>query len=156
MRVLRNSLAVVAILCLAGWVWLHKPYSPTQELVPVVYTAFEVDVPNEEAGLALAKAARGWEGVQASTYNPASGLLVISHATNMTEQAVQTRLQTLVPTLVTKKIFPEPAGAKCPVPQEALAALPNWLLGAGIVLSVCFVLLCSQVARQNAKRSLIY
>jgi hypothetical protein len=141
MRIFRFSIALIALSCLAGWLWLRKPYSPTDELPAVAYTAFNVEVPDSVAGLSLAKAARGWKGVTASTFNPASGLLVVSHTAKTSERDLMGRLQILSSKPVSKKIFPEPVGAKCPVPQAALAALPNWLLGAGIVLGLGFVAL---------------
>ncbi len=141
MRFFRISLAVFALLCLAGWLWLRQPYSPTQDLPPVSFTAFEVIVPNETAGDALARAAHSWKGVTASTYNPASGLLVVSHTAAISEKTLQSQLQILTPKPVSKKVFPEPSGPKCPVPQEALAALPGWFLGAGIALGLGFLLL---------------
>lgn len=141
MRIFRISLAAFALLCLAGWLWLRQPYSPTQDLPAVSYTAFEVMVPNDTAGSSLARAAHSWKGVTASTYNPTSGLLVVSHTAAISEKTLQSQLQILTPKPITKKVFPEPIGPKCPVPKEALAALPGWFLGAGIVLGLGFVLL---------------
>lgn len=141
MRLFRFSIAVFALGCLAGWLQLRKPYSPTEALPAVSYTAFNVEVPDSVAGLALAQAARGWEGVTASVYNPNSGLLVISHTQEISERDLLGHLQILSSKPVSKKVFPEPVGAKCPVPQAALSALPNWLLGAGLSLGLCFVVL---------------
>lgn len=141
MRFLRFSIAVFALVCLAGWFLLRQPYSPTQELQAVSYTAFNVVVPDSIAGFSLAQAARGWEGVTASTFNPASGLLVVSHTAKITERDLLGHLQILSSKPVSKKNFPEPVGAKCPVPQAALANLPNWLLGTGIIMGLSFVLL---------------
>lgn len=141
MRFSQISLGIVALFCLAGWLWLRKPYSPTQDLPAVSYTAFTVETPDSVAGQALAQAARGWNGVTASTYNHTSGLLVLSHTAVLSETDLQGRIQILSSGAVSKKVFPEPTGAKCPVPQEALAALPYWLLGIGIVLSLGFGLL---------------
>ncbi len=136
MRLFQYSLAVFALLSLAGWLWLRQPYSPTQDLPAVSYTAFEVFAPTDQAGFALAQAARNWQGITASTYAPASGLLVVSHTTELSEQDLQGRLQILCSKPISKKNFPELAGPKCPVPQAALAALPNWFLGIGIVLGL--------------------
>lgn len=141
MRYFQYSLAVFALAALAGWLFLRKPYSPTQELPLVAYTAFEVEAPTEQAGHSLAQAARGWKGVTASTYNPGSGLLVLSHTEAASAQDLQSRLQVLSAKKVSQKTFPEPIGPKCPVPQAALAALPNWFLGAGITFSLAFMLL---------------
>ena len=135
----RFSFALIALICLTGWIWLRKPYSPTQELPAVVYTAYNVEVPDTIAGIALARAARGWQGVTASTYNPGSSLLVLSHTTNISAQALLARIQILSPNPVSIKVFPEPVGPKCPVPQAALAALPNWLLGMGLGFGLLFV-----------------
>ena len=154
MQVFRFSLAVFAFFCLAGWLWLRKPYSPTQDLPAVAYTAFEIKVPTEKAGLSLAQAARGWKGVTASTFSPASGLLVISHTTEVSEQKLQGNLEILSSKPVSKKVFPEPSGPKCPVPQAALAALPNWLLGAGIAMALSFALLSMVGKKSNSPRVL--
>lgn len=78
MRFFRFSLATVAMLCLAGRLWFPQAYSPSQGLPVVSYTAFEVNVPTEEAGLSLTQAARGWRGVTASTYSPSSGFILLS------------------------------------------------------------------------------
>lgn len=139
MRIIRFSIALIALSCLAGWFWLRKPYSPTQELQAVSYTAFNVVVPDSTAGLSLAQAARGWEGVTASTFNPKSSLLVVSHTQALPERELLGKLQILSSKPVSKKLFPEPVGPKCPVPQAALASLPNWLLGSGIVLGLGFI-----------------
>lgn len=136
MRSLRFVLALFSFLCLAGWLWLRKPYSPTDDLPTVTYTAFQVNVPTAEAGRALAQAARGWEGVTASTYNPASGLVVLSHTESLSEQDLQSRLNILAAAPVSKKTFPVSAGPQCPVPASALAALPQWMLGAGLALGL--------------------
>jgi hypothetical protein len=141
MRVVRITLAASALLFLSGWLWLRPPYSPTQTIPPVSYTAFEVQVGTEQAGVALAQAARGWKGVTASTFNPSSGLLVLSHTEEASVRDLQGRLQILSSAPVSKKVFPEPAGAKCPVPQATIAALPFWLLGLGLTTGLGFILL---------------
>lgn len=140
MQIARIALGLIALVCLGGWLWLRKPYSPTDELPAVAYTAFEVEVPDSTAGIWLAKAARGWQGVTASTYNPSSGLLVLSHLESISVQELQSQLQILSSRRVSKKVFPEPSGAKCPVPQAALAALPSWLLGLGLLFGLGFLL----------------
>jgi hypothetical protein len=140
MQFFRAFLALVSLACFAGWLSLRKPYSPSQDLPPVTITAFSANAPSSEAGQSLADAARGWQGVTASTYNPASDLLVLTHWTSVKEVDLQSGLQTLARQRIERKVFPEPAGAKCPVPQEALAALPGWLLGLGLLSALAFLL----------------
>ena len=141
MRFFRFSLAAVALLCLSAWLWLRKPYSPTDDLPAVSYTAFNVTVPDSVAGFALAQAARGWTGVTASTFNTGSGLLVLSYTKEATEEDLLSHLQLLTSKPVSKKVFPEPTGRKCPVPQAAIAAIPTWLLGTGVLTGLGFILL---------------
>jgi hypothetical protein len=141
MPALRISLALFAFLLLAGWMWLRKPWSPTDDLPAVTYTAFQVTVPDAEAGKALALAARGWQGVTAGIYNPSSSLLVLSHTDALSVQDLQSRLNILAAAPVSQKTFAVPAGPQCPVPASALAALPQYLLVAGLVLALCSVAL---------------
>lgn len=154
MHTLRILLAFFAFLCLAGWLWLHKPYSPADDLPTVTYTAFQVNAPAAEAGRALAKAARGWEGVTASAYNISSGLLVLSHTEFLSEKDLQSRLNILTATPVSKKIFPAPTGSQCPVPAAALASLPQWLLGIGLVLGVTAIALSIGRSRRRLDENL--
>lgn len=125
-------LGVFSTLCLVTWLYLRPAYSPTQSLDPVAYTAFSISPPTEVAGYALAQAVRGWQGVTASTYNHQSGLLVICHTEKAPEASLLDRLQILSATKVSKKVFPEPVGPKCPVPQAAFAALPTGFLLLGM------------------------
>lgn len=151
MQFFRAFLALASLACIAGWLWLRKPYSPSQDLPLVAITAFTANAPTPEAGQSLADATKGWHGVTASTYNPASDLLVLTHWTSVKEEDLQSRLQTLASQRIERKIFPEPAGAKCPVPQEALAALPGWLLGLGLLSALAFLLsLADTAARREA------
>ena len=138
MKLLRFLLAVISVAGLAGWLWLREPDSPSDALPEIIITAFVAHALLPEAGYALANTARSWEGVTATTYNPASDLLVITHWTAIEPVVLQSNLQKLTSRPLERKIFPEPAGPKCPVPQETLAALPVWFLGAGIIALVLF------------------
>lgn len=144
MRVLRISLLLISCACLAGWWILHRPYSPSQDLPLVSLTAFEVNVPSVEAGNALARAARLWNGVTAASYNAQSGLVAVSHTQQLTINELQGRLQVLLPHPVSQKIFPEPTGPKCPVPMAAVEALPLGLLllgmGSGLTALLLFAM----------------
>lgn len=131
MKSIRVSLFALALLGFSGWLWLHKPHSPTDDLQPVAYAAFQIHAPTPEAGLALAGAARGWTGVTAATYNPDSDLLVAIFTPATATKTLQSQLQTLTPQRIEQKIFEAPAGPKCPVPHSALVALPGVLLGMG-------------------------
>ena len=152
MKIFRITLAVLALGCLASWLWLRKPYSPTQDIPAVTLTAFTVHAPSPAAGHALAEAARGWEGVTAATYNPTSDLLALTHWISVHENDLQRGLQVLASRRIERKVFPELAGAKCPVPQEMLAALPSWFLGAGLVAGIGFFLLL--FSRRSGERTL--
>lgn len=145
----RAFLVLVALACFAGWLSLRKPYSPAQGLPPVAITAFTANAPAPEAGKSLADAARGWQGVTAATYTPSSDLLVLTHWTSVEGSDLQNRLQKLASQRIERKIFPEPAGAKCPVPQETLAALPGWFLGLGLTAAAAFLLLYANTTRQR-------
>ncbi|MCB9306548.1 MAG: hypothetical protein H6565_08130 [Lewinellaceae bacterium] len=141
MKKTRFILSLITMLCLAGWAWLRKPYSPSQELEPIVLTAFDIHADRPAGGYALAEAAAGWRGVTASSYNPASGLLALAHTSSVTPRDLTSRLKVLTPRPVSIKSFPEPAGTSCPVPAAALATLPGWLLGAGIFSAASLALL---------------
>ncbi|MCB0576747.1 MAG: hypothetical protein KDC61_19465, partial [Saprospiraceae bacterium] len=121
MKKTRFILSLITMLCLAGWAWLRKPYSPSQELEPIVLTAFDIHADRPAGGYALAEAAAGWRGVTASSYNPASGLLALAHTSSVTPRDLTSRLKVLTPRPVSIKSFPEPAGTSCPVPAAALA-----------------------------------
>jgi len=149
MQFFRAFLALVSLSCLAGWFSLRKPYSPSQDLPPVTITAFTANAPSPEAGQSLADAARSWQGVTASTYNPTSDLLALTHWTSVKENDLQSRLQMLAGQRIERKIFPEPSGAKCPVPQETLAALPGWLLGLGLLSAFAFLLSAANVVTRR-------
>lgn len=139
MKILRVFLAVSALFCLGGWVWLHKPYSPSDDLPGVLYTAYELE--NPAGGNELAGTARAWKGITAVSFNPISSLIVLSHHADIPVENLRERLQSNTSGRVQLKIFPEYAGPKCPVPQEALAALPVFLLKTGIAASLAFLLL---------------
>lgn len=148
MRKLPFFLVLTSLLCLTGWLQVAIPYSPSQDLPLISLTAFEVPAPDVSAGQALAQAARGWQGVTAATYNASSGLLVLSHTLDQSAANLQSRIDILSPQPVSIKVFPEPAGAKCPVPASALMLLPSILLG----LSVATLLLGIFLFMSNEKR----
>jgi hypothetical protein len=141
MRKLPYFLVFTSLLCLAGWARITPPYSPSQDLPLISLTAFEVHAPDEVAGQALARAARAWQGVTAATYSAQSGLLVLSHTLDQTVADLKSRIDVLSPQPVTVKIFPEPVGAKCPVPAAALVALPGIMLGGSVITLLLGILL---------------
>ena len=128
------SFFVFAALCFAGWYSLYSPPSPTQDLPPVQYTAFQTRAPDASAGQALAAAARTWGGVTAATYNHNSNLLVLAHHQSKPVSEIQSQLAVLSGTSMPVKDFSKtPAGPGCPIPHEYLAALPGVLLALGFV-----------------------
>lgn len=141
MRTVQIFTASLSLLCLAGWLWLRKPYSPTDDLPPVVYTAFEIDPPTTEAGMALAKAARGWQGVTATVFDSVSRLLVVSHELVLPVSALESRLSILTNKTIQQKKFPEPVGAQCPVPSGMIAAIPGILAMTGVLAGITFLCL---------------
>ncbi|MCC7465445.1 MAG: hypothetical protein IT261_04210 [Saprospiraceae bacterium] len=132
MRTFSITLLLFSLLCLAGWYQYKPADSPSGQLPLVSLTAFEVNAPDSRAGLALARAARGWEGVTAAAWNETSGLLVLSHTLDQEVTRLQDKIRLLTSKPVAIKTFPEKAGAQCPVPTSAIAALPTALLGCGI------------------------
>lgn len=128
----RLSLLLLSLACFWGWLTLRQPYSPTDDLEQVCYTAFTVHAPGPEAGLALARAAREWPGVRATTYNASSDLLVAIHTDETSPDLLREKLQELSSRPLSPKTFSAPAGPGCPVPHETLAALPGIFLGLGI------------------------
>ena len=141
MRTVQIFTASLSLLCLAGWLWLRKPYSPTDDLPPVAYTAFEIDPPTIEAGIALAKAARGWQGVTATVFDSVSRLLVVSHELVLPVSALESRLTILTNKSIQQKKFPEPVGAQCPVPSVMIAAIPGILAMTGVLAGIAFLCL---------------
>lgn len=125
---------LIAALCFAGWYSLYTPPSPTQDLPPVLYTAFQTRAPDVSAGQALAAAARTWGGITAATYNHNSNLLVLAHHQSKPVSEIQSQLSELSGTSMPVKDFSKtPAGPGCPIPHEYLAALPGGLLAVGIM-----------------------
>lgn len=125
---------LVATLSFAGWYALYSPPSPTQDLPPVSYTAFQARAPDAVAGEALAAAARTWGGVTAATYNHNSNLLVLAHHQSEPVTDLQSRLEVLSGTTMPVRDFSKtPAGPGCPIPHEYLSALPGLLLAMGFV-----------------------
>jgi len=150
MRVLKIFLAGVSLCGLLGWAWLRKPYSPTDDLEPVSYTAFEVSVPNVEAGFCLAEAVGQWPGVTATAYNPNSGLLAVSHTAIATEQWLMVKLALHTGSPVHKREFVEASGPQCPVPHEFLAYLPQASLVMGLFSAALLALLLSAPPKATA------
>lgn len=138
MKSVRFLSLLVAALSFAGWYALYTPPSPTQDLPPVLYTAFQTRAPDVAAGEALAAAARTWGGVTAATYNHNSNLLVLAHHQTKAPTDLQNRLEVLSGTPLPIQDFSKiPAGPGCPIPHEYLAALPAMLLAMG---GVCLLL----------------
>lgn len=154
MKIVRYIIASLSILCFAGWLWMRKPYSPTDDLPHVAYTAYEVSTPNEAAGNALAESAMTWNGVTASTFNPQSRLIVISHYLTLDEETIRRQLQVLSSRPVSIRDFPEQPGPRCPVPARALIMLPGWLLSAAIG-SGCCLLLITFLGRKSSPGQLL-
>lgn len=149
MRTFSTTLLLFSLLCLAGWYQLKPADSPSRQLPLVSLTAFEVNAPDHRAGQALARAARGWEGVTAAAWNKTSGLLVLSHTLDQEVSHLQDRIRLLTSKPVAVKSFPENAGAQCPVPASAIAALPSALLGCGIGSMLLGLLLFRAGGRRN-------
>ncbi len=131
MQMLRITLLAISLIGLTGWVSLRKRHSPVDDLPAIANTAFQIHAPTPQAGLALAEAARGWRGVTAATYNPASDLLVVIYTDETNEQTLQSGFQTLVSRPIEKKDFDTPGAPKCPVPTGVLTALPGIFLAVG-------------------------
>lgn len=139
MRTVQIFTASLSLLCLAGWLWQRKPYSPTDELPPVAYSAFELNPPTVAAGVALATAARGWEGVTATVFDSVSRLLVISHELVLPVSDLESRLSILTSQTIVQKKFPAPVGPQCPVPSGLLAVIPAVLAGVGGLSGMLFL-----------------
>lgn len=152
MKSIRVSLFLLALLGVSGWLWLRKPHSPTDDLPPAAYAAFQIHAPTPEAGLALAEAARGWTGVNAVCYNTNSDLLVAIFTPATTTQDLKTQLQALASRRIEQKVFEAPPGPKCPVPHSALSALPGVLLAVGGgSAALLLALLAWPVRRRHAR-----
>ncbi len=124
----RFVLFFMALSCGAGWFFTHKPHSPADDLPGIQVAAFEfagpVDAP---VGQRTAEAARKIQGVTSASFNPASGLLGMTFLMSLPEKTLAGKLSAAAGLPVSRKIFPEPTGAKCPVPARLLAELPGWL-----------------------------
>ena len=135
MKKIQVLLLVLAIVCLSAWIGLRKPYSPSDDLPLVTYTAFDVKGISVAAGEALAQRTRNWSGITATTFNPASGLLVLSYTNAFTENSLLAKLQANTDTPISKKVFEKPAGPACPVPMSLIAAFPGYLFWAGLLFT---------------------
>ncbi|AEE54065.1 hypothetical protein Halhy_6245 [Haliscomenobacter hydrossis DSM 1100] len=140
MRKIQVLLLVLAVVCLAAWIGLRKPYSPSDDLPLVTYTAFDVKGISTAEGETLAQRTRQWPGITATTFNPASGLLVLSYTNALTENALLAKLQANTSTPINKKVFEKPAGPACPVPMSLIAAFPGYLFWAGLLFMGSLVL----------------
>lgn len=143
MKLFRIALAALTALGFGAWFWLRQPYSPTQDLPAISLTAFNLASSDPELGQWLALQARTWPGVTASTYNPVSQLIVLAHTETQEISDLQQQLQAFSSVQVSQKIFPEPSGPKCPVPQSALATVPTLCLAvasmAALLLTLTFM-----------------
>lgn len=135
MKKMQILLFVLAVLCLASWLGMRKPYSPSDDLPMVAYQAFDVKgIPTDE-GETLAQKARQWPGITAVTFNPSSELLVLSFTNATNDQELLSKIQANATVAVSKKVFPKPDGPACPVPMSLIVAFPTYLFWAGTVLA---------------------
>lgn len=139
MKRMQILLFVLAVLCLASWLGMRKPYSPSDDLPMVTYQAFDVQGIDLKAGETLAEKARQWPGVTAVTFNPSSALLVLSFTNVTNEPELLGKIQAGTSVAVSKKIFPAPSGPQCPVPMSLIAAFPGYLFWAGLLFSVAWL-----------------
>lgn len=139
MKKMQVLLFVLATLCLACWLGMRKPYSPSDDLPMVTYQAFDVKGIAADAGETLAEKARQWPGITAVTFNPSSELLVLSFTEVTNEQELLGKIQANSSVAVSKKIFPKPDGPQCPVPMSLIVAFPTYLFWAGAVLASIWV-----------------
>lgn len=140
MKKMQILLFVLAVLCLASWLGMRKPYSPSDDLPMVAYQAFDVKGISVDAGETLAQKARQWPGITAVTFNPSSELLVLSFTNITNEQELLGKIQAQTSVTVHKKVFPKPDGPQCPVPISLIAAFPTYLFWAGSVLASIWLL----------------
>jgi hypothetical protein len=133
MKVIRFSSLTLAILSLCGWWATRRPASPTDELPPVWYAAFELSDDAARKGEALTAEVRTWEGITAANFNPKSSLLTVSAQATLSESTVLNRLRTAAGPQIEHKVF-SPTGPQCPVPASLLAHLPGYFLVAGLFL----------------------
>lgn len=151
MKLLHWIIGGLAILCLAGWLGMRTPYSPSQDLPLVAYTAFDFQDIEQSKSEALLQDARNWDGITAATYNPDSRIMVLSHEERIPAQDLLTRLSKEAGAPIAIKVFPEPAGPKCPVPHgEIMAAFPTWLFYGGVAFSLLFGFSMYRNKRQTA------
>ena len=135
MRKINLLLLVLTTVCLAGWMGMRKPYSPSDDLPLVTYQAFDVAGISDEDGESLAQKVREWSGITATTFNPDSDLLVLSYNNEHSEATLLPKIQACTSVAVSKKIFEKPAGPECPVPMSLIVAFPTYLFWAGVFFS---------------------
>lgn len=131
MKHLQRILFLLAAAGFIGWLWLRKTPSLADDLPPIAVAAFEFQEISTEQGQSIAVVSRSWPGITASAFNAESALLALTFTAAISETELLARLGGLAKTPVSRKIFPAPPGAKCPVPVEWLAALPGWCLAFG-------------------------
>jgi hypothetical protein len=136
LKKLRITLGIIALCAFAAWGMLRKPYSPSDNLPRVYYPAFEVAGMDAVSGKRLARTVSTWNGITAAAYNPQSGLLSVACTEGTDEAALIQNLQNKAGTPVSKKIFQEPAGPKCPVPLDIVMQLPHYMLLLGYLTAV--------------------
>ena len=141
MKRLRVISAILALICLTGWLALRTPYSPSQDLPEVAYSAFDFQEGSSAQGEALAGQVRAWPMVTAAAYNPASGILAVAHERKLTDDQLIADLNAAAGFRVEKKAFQIPSGPTCPVPMGVILALPSWLLGGAVGLAMFSFLL---------------
>ncbi len=135
MKVIRFSFLTLAILSLCGWWATRRPASPTDELPPVWYAAFELSEEAARQGEALTAEVRTWEGITAANFNPKSSLLTVSAVATLSENGLLHRLRAAAGPHVNNKVFSS-VGPQCPVPASVIAQLPGYFLVAGLFFGV--------------------
>lgn len=130
---LRIVFGVITLLALSGWLWLRKPYSPSNDLPAVYYPAFVVEGIDSVAGAQLAGTVKTWPGINTSSFNHRSSLLSVACLKGTDEDALIAKIQQAAGTSVYKKAFAAPAGAQCPVPFEMIQRIPLYLLLTGYI-----------------------
>jgi hypothetical protein len=143
MKATRWILLCFALLGLGGWRYLRQPWSPTQDLPKVQYTAVEVA---NTSGAGLATELRTWKGVTATTYNDNSGLLVVAHTNALPETQLLNQLSQKTSKPLAAKVF-KIEGPQCPVPFGLIHQLPSYLLAFGLVTGFLWLLMTLKNAR---------
>lgn len=133
LKKLRIALGVITLLALSGWLWLRKPYSPSNDLPLVYYPAFVVEGIDSTAGARLAAEAKTWPGINTSNFNHKSSLLSVACRKGTDEEALMAQIREAAGVNVYKKDFSSPGAPQCPVPFEVIQRIPLYLLLTGYI-----------------------